>query len=106
MACVFSRHGSNRARLERSRKTSCWTPTPTPQTFQDLERALLEEWYRIPQLVINSLIDSMPQRIMETIPPEDFRRERYRLAYSTDMCKETNSEEHPGEKDDKTSLYY
>ncbi|GFX72598.1 transposable element Tcb2 transposase [Trichonephila clavipes] len=30
---------------------------PTLQTIQELERALLEEWYRIPQLVINSLID-------------------------------------------------
>ncbi|GFW36206.1 transposable element Tcb1 transposase [Trichonephila clavipes] len=35
---------------------------PPPQTLQDLERALLGEWDRIPQLVINSLIDSMPQR--------------------------------------------
>ncbi|GFY26022.1 transposable element Tcb2 transposase [Trichonephila clavipes] len=33
-----------------------------PQTLQELERALLEEWDRIPHLVINSLIDSMPQR--------------------------------------------
>ncbi|GFT98186.1 transposable element Tcb2 transposase [Trichonephila clavipes] len=33
-----------------------------PQTLQELERALLEEWDRIPQLVYNSLIDSMPQR--------------------------------------------
>ncbi|GFU93782.1 transposable element Tcb2 transposase [Trichonephila clavipes] len=33
-----------------------------PQTLQELERALLEEWDRIPQLVINSLIDSMPHR--------------------------------------------
>ncbi|GFU26757.1 transposable element Tcb2 transposase [Trichonephila clavipes] len=33
-----------------------------PQTLQELERALPEEWDRIPQLVINSLIDSMPQR--------------------------------------------
>ncbi|GFV12856.1 transposable element Tcb2 transposase [Trichonephila clavipes] len=36
---------------------------PPPQTFQELERALLEEWDRIPQFVINSLIDSMPQRL-------------------------------------------
>lgn len=35
---------------------------PPPQTLQELERALLEEWDRIPQLMINSLIDSMPQR--------------------------------------------
>ncbi|GFT52445.1 transposable element Tcb1 transposase [Trichonephila clavipes] len=35
---------------------------PPPRTLQELERALLEEWDRIPQLVINSLIDSMPQR--------------------------------------------
>ncbi|GFW74586.1 transposable element Tcb2 transposase [Trichonephila clavipes] len=35
---------------------------PPPQTLQELERALLEEWDKIPQLVINSLIDSMPQR--------------------------------------------
>ncbi|GFT50925.1 transposable element Tcb2 transposase [Trichonephila clavipes] len=35
---------------------------PPPQTLQELERALLEEWNRIPQLVINSHIDSMPQR--------------------------------------------
>ncbi|GFY30612.1 transposable element Tcb2 transposase [Trichonephila clavipes] len=33
---------------------------PPPQTLQKLERALLEEWDKIPQLVINSLIDSMP----------------------------------------------
>ncbi|GFV87467.1 transposable element Tcb2 transposase [Trichonephila clavipes] len=35
---------------------------PPPQTLQELERALLEEWDRIPQLVINTIIDSMPQR--------------------------------------------
>ncbi|GFT66391.1 transposable element Tcb2 transposase [Trichonephila clavipes] len=34
---------------------------PPPQTLQELERALLEEWDRIPQLVINNLIDFMPQ---------------------------------------------
>ncbi|GFW41704.1 transposable element Tcb2 transposase [Trichonephila clavipes] len=34
---------------------------PPPQTFQEQERTLLEEWDRILQLVINSLIDSMPQ---------------------------------------------
>ncbi|GFX81667.1 transposable element Tcb2 transposase [Trichonephila clavipes] len=33
-----------------------------PQTHQELEKALLEEWDRIPQLVINSIIDSMLQR--------------------------------------------
>ncbi|GFX58843.1 transposable element Tcb2 transposase [Trichonephila clavipes] len=45
-----------------------------PQTLQELERALLEEWDRIPQLVINSLIDSMPQRCwpsVEMIPPTE-----------------------------------
>ncbi|GFV51352.1 transposable element Tcb2 transposase [Trichonephila clavipes] len=35
---------------------------PSPQTLQELERALLEQWDRIPQLVINSHIDSTPQR--------------------------------------------
>ncbi|GFT19422.1 transposable element Tcb2 transposase [Trichonephila clavipes] len=35
---------------------------PLPQTLQELERALLEEWDRIPQLVINSHFDSTPQR--------------------------------------------
>ncbi|GFT62402.1 transposable element Tcb2 transposase [Trichonephila clavipes] len=35
---------------------------PPPQTLQELERALLEEWDRIRQLGINSLIDSMHQR--------------------------------------------
>ncbi|GFS50832.1 transposable element Tcb2 transposase [Trichonephila clavipes] len=35
---------------------------PHPQTLQELEKALLEEWDRIPQLMINSIIDSMPQR--------------------------------------------
>ncbi|GFX31819.1 transposable element Tcb1 transposase [Trichonephila clavipes] len=35
---------------------------PPPLTLEELERALLEEWDRIPQLVINSLINSMPQR--------------------------------------------
>ncbi|GFS94831.1 transposable element Tcb2 transposase [Trichonephila clavipes] len=35
---------------------------PPPQTLQELERALLEEWDKIPQLVINSLIDSMLQK--------------------------------------------
>ncbi|GFT60294.1 transposable element Tcb2 transposase [Trichonephila clavipes] len=34
---------------------------PPPQTLQELKRALLEDWDRIPQLVINSLIDSLPQ---------------------------------------------
>ncbi|GFW07009.1 transposable element Tcb2 transposase [Trichonephila clavipes] len=34
---------------------------PPPQTLQELTTAHLEEWDSIPQLVINSLIDSMPQ---------------------------------------------
>ncbi|GFY34436.1 transposable element Tcb2 transposase [Trichonephila clavipes] len=34
---------------------------PHPQSLQELERAILEEWDRIPQLMINSLTDSMPQ---------------------------------------------
>ncbi|GFV70462.1 transposable element Tcb2 transposase [Trichonephila clavipes] len=35
---------------------------PPPQTLQEQESALLKEWDRIPQLVISSLIDSMPHR--------------------------------------------
>ncbi|GFU63566.1 transposable element Tcb2 transposase [Trichonephila clavipes] len=35
---------------------------PPLQTLQELERALLEEWDRIPQLVINTLKYSVPQR--------------------------------------------
>ncbi|GFV91323.1 transposable element Tcb2 transposase [Trichonephila clavipes] len=35
---------------------------PPSQTLQEMERALLEEWDRISQLVINSLIDTMSQR--------------------------------------------
>ncbi|GFT39476.1 transposable element Tcb1 transposase [Trichonephila clavipes] len=35
---------------------------PPPQTLQELEISLLEEWDRIPQLLINSLINSMSQR--------------------------------------------
>ncbi|GFU65258.1 transposable element Tcb2 transposase [Trichonephila clavipes] len=35
---------------------------PPPHTIQELERALLEERDRILQLMINSLIESMPQR--------------------------------------------
>ncbi|GFT94737.1 transposable element Tcb2 transposase [Trichonephila clavipes] len=34
---------------------------PPPQTLQKLERTVLEEWDRLPPLVINILIDSMPQ---------------------------------------------
>ncbi|GFX77865.1 transposable element Tcb2 transposase [Trichonephila clavipes] len=59
MASVLSRHESNRAHLGCSRKTS---RQPLPQTLQELERALLEEWDRISQRVINNLIDSMHQR--------------------------------------------
>ncbi|GFX85701.1 transposable element Tcb1 transposase [Trichonephila clavipes] len=57
------------------------------QTLQELERALLEEWDRIPQLVINSLIDSMPQRArlchlppagtLKTGPPQVLSRRVY-----------------------------
>ncbi|GFW79852.1 transposable element Tcb2 transposase [Trichonephila clavipes] len=35
---------------------------PPLQTLQEMEIALLEKWNRIPQLVINNLIDSMPQK--------------------------------------------
>ncbi|GFX18663.1 transposable element Tcb2 transposase [Trichonephila clavipes] len=37
---------------------------PAPQTLQEMERALLEVWDRISQLVINSLIDPIPQRCL------------------------------------------
>ncbi|GFW94235.1 hypothetical protein TNCV_1979751 [Trichonephila clavipes] len=69
-ASEFSRHESNRAHLGRSRKTSCWPPT-TPQTPQELERALLEEWGRIPQLVIHPLSGYLP--------PEKLFRKRFTL---------------------------
>ncbi|GFV11404.1 hypothetical protein TNCV_1046231 [Trichonephila clavipes] len=58
----LTRHKSNRERLGRSRKTSCWpptTPTNSPRTGKSSSGRV---WDRIPQLVINSLIDSMPQR--------------------------------------------
>ncbi|GFU36705.1 transposable element Tcb2 transposase [Trichonephila clavipes] len=47
---------------------------PPPQTLQELKRALLEEWDRIPRLVINSLIDSMPQRVARGILVTDLVR--------------------------------
>ncbi|GFU24384.1 hypothetical protein TNCV_1058911 [Trichonephila clavipes] len=59
MASVFSRHESNRARLGRSRKTSWAANHPT--NSQELERALWKSGTEY-LLVINSLIDSMPQR--------------------------------------------
>ncbi|GFV12418.1 transposable element Tcb2 transposase [Trichonephila clavipes] len=40
---------------------------PPPQTLQELERALLEEWDRIPQLVINSLIDSHASKVLNVV---------------------------------------
>ncbi|GFU07055.1 hypothetical protein TNCV_410121 [Trichonephila clavipes] len=61
MANVFSRHESNRVRLGCSKKASCWPPT-TPQTLQELERALLEEWDRISQLEINPLTGYLPPK--------------------------------------------
>ncbi|GFV17641.1 hypothetical protein TNCV_4406761 [Trichonephila clavipes] len=45
----------------RSRDKASHGPIPIPLGYRG-HRALLEEWDRIPQLVINSLIDSMPQR--------------------------------------------
>ncbi|GFV41050.1 transposable element Tcb2 transposase [Trichonephila clavipes] len=45
---------------------------PPPQTLQELERVLLEEWDRIPQLVINSLIDSC----LKGLPTKTPRPER------------------------------
>ncbi|GFW38267.1 transposable element Tcb2 transposase [Trichonephila clavipes] len=35
---------------------------PPPQTLQELERTFREKWDRIPKVVINILIDSIPQR--------------------------------------------
>ena len=35
---------------------------PPQQTYDGLESAPLEEWERIPQALIHSLIDSLPQR--------------------------------------------
>ncbi|GFU23165.1 transposable element Tcb2 transposase [Trichonephila clavipes] len=62
MASVFSRHESNRARLVKTLGRRVSGRQPPPQILHELEIALLEEWDRTPQLVINSLIDSMPQR--------------------------------------------
>ncbi|GFW91144.1 transposable element Tcb2 transposase [Trichonephila clavipes] len=53
---------------------------PPPQILQEQERALLEEWDRIPQLVINSPIDSMPQSYNTTLI---INRTNYQ-----DKCKE------------------
>ncbi|XP_054721405.1 uncharacterized protein LOC129231183 [Uloborus diversus] len=58
---VFSRYEPDRAYLGHSRQRVSGR-LPPPQTLQELERALQEEWGRIPQPLINSLIDSMPQR--------------------------------------------
>ncbi|GFW34938.1 HTH_Tnp_Tc3_2 domain-containing protein [Trichonephila clavipes] len=44
-----------------------------PQTLQELEKALLEEWNRIPQLVINSLIELHASKTYRPPP----RSERY-----------------------------
>ncbi|GFV64580.1 hypothetical protein TNCV_4965611 [Trichonephila clavipes] len=61
MASVFFKHESNRARLGRSRKTSCWLPT----TLTNYPRTGKSSSGRVGQntqtRVINSLIDSMPQ---------------------------------------------
>ncbi|GFV84910.1 hypothetical protein TNCV_4298921 [Trichonephila clavipes] len=63
MASLFSKHESNRARLGRSRKTSCSPPPPPPPTNSPRTgKSSSGRMGRIPQLVINSLIDSMPQR--------------------------------------------
>ncbi|GFT28550.1 transposable element Tcb2 transposase [Trichonephila clavipes] len=61
MASVFSRHESIEHVWDALGRRVAGRQPP-PQTLQELERALLEEWDRIPQLVINSLIESMPQR--------------------------------------------
>ncbi|GFT32428.1 transposable element Tcb2 transposase [Trichonephila clavipes] len=50
---------------------------PPPQTLEELERALLEEWVRISQLVINSLIDSMPHDSTNQYVPQDMTREEF-----------------------------
>ncbi|GFV26288.1 transposable element Tcb2 transposase [Trichonephila clavipes] len=48
---VFSRHEFNRARLGRFSGRRVAGRQPPPQTLQELERALLEEWDKIPQPV-------------------------------------------------------
>ncbi|GFY34124.1 hypothetical protein TNCV_2504271 [Trichonephila clavipes] len=65
MANVFTVHEPNRACLGHSMQMSCCgrlSPLPSPQTFLELERALLEEWYRIPS---SSLIDSLTPCLKE-----------------------------------------
>ncbi|GFX88277.1 transposase [Trichonephila clavipes] len=60
MASVFFRHESNKARLGRSRKSNCWPPA-TPKLSKNWKELFWKSGKRIPQLVINSLIESMPQ---------------------------------------------
>ncbi|GFV63578.1 hypothetical protein TNCV_4883211 [Trichonephila clavipes] len=77
MASVFSRHESNRARLGRSRKTSCWPPTTPHKLSKNWKELFWKCGTEYPNSgLIASLIPCLKgaQRCwpsVETVPPTE-----------------------------------